>query len=573
MSISSRRLAAGPARPGSEPRASRVSPAGAAALSFLFPGLGQLAAGRRDRGLIVAIPALSLLASVGLVLLFARHSIITGFASQAGLQSLLLLDVVTFAYRVWAILDAYLVAGGSVATLVRPRGTAAAASLATIVVLIGSSMWIHGYVAASDASIQQSLSSIFNSNGPSWLAANANATVPPDYTMAPIAADQAVASPPPAGSSAGSSAGAGTPAGPSGSPAPVVYALGDLPASSNTSGSCGSDGYLNVLLIGADQGPGGGRMSGLRPDSMIALQVKLATGQAAMYGIPRNMINIPLPAESAKFYACHCFGPAPGSNQAPANYLVDYLWQEAAITHPQFYSQYGTGNTWSAAYIRGVDALEGAVGALLGVHMDGAVVINLPGFVTLINTIAPQGVAVNVPYEVKEYPKGTRDYTGALIPGYEPANGGNDIWGIDIKPGTQVMNGDTLLEFARIRHVIGHDSDYYRMQRQQIALKAVRAQLDPCSLVPRIPSVMSALAGALWTDLPIDALPQFAALAEHVGVGSIASYGLDPSTTGAVDDILTVASVDKIQSIVAGGLASVPGGIGGSGGGGGGLSC
>ena len=56
-------------------------------------------------------------------------------------------------------------------------------------------------------------------------------------------------------------------------------------------------------------------------------------------------------------------------------------------------------------------------------------------------------------------------------------------------------------------------------------------------------------------------------------MGSIASYGLDPSTTGATDDILTVASVDKIQSIVAGGLASVPSGIGGSGGGGGGLSC
>jgi hypothetical protein len=134
----------------------------------------------------------------------------------------------------------------------------------------------------------------------------------------------------------------------------------------------------------------------------------------------------------------------------------------------------------------------------------------LPARVIAAATDALAGPAPRSDQRTDVRPTSTTDYTGALIPGYGPASGGNDSWGIDIKPATQVMNGDTLTEYARIRHVIGH---------------------------------------------------------------GFASYGLDPSTTGASDDILTVASVDKIQSIVAAGLASVPTGIDGSGGGGGGLSC
>jgi hypothetical protein len=56
------------------------------------------------------------------------------------------------------------------------------------------------------------------------------------------------------------------------------------------------------------------------------------------------------------------------------------------------------------------------------------------------------------------------------------------------------------------------------------------------------------------------------------GLRNTANYSLDPATTGAPYDVLDQTSLNKIHSIVAHGLDSVPAGIS-SGGGGGGLSC
>jgi LCP family protein required for cell wall assembly len=340
---------------------------------------------------------------------------------------------------------------------------------------------------------------------------------------------------------------------------PVVYPLDKLPSFTGTATDWAADGQLNVLLIGIDAGTGGQRNLGLRPDSMILLHVDMATGRAAMYGIPRDLINVPLPPETAKYYACHCFGPGPG--QLKADFIIDNLWDEAANRHPAWYSQYGTGNSTTAKYLRGLGALKGAVSELVNLQVDGVVVINLPGFVKLINALTPSGLKIDVPYEVKQ---DTR-FAYSL-------SGGQRVFNIDIKAGQQVMNGEVALEYARLRHVIGYDSDYFRMKRQQLVLRAVRDQVNPCALLPQIQSTLTALSGAIWTDLPRSDTATVAALASKIGTGNTANYSLDPTTTGASHDVLDQTSLANIQNIVAHGLDSVPPGIGG-GGGGGGLSC
>jgi LCP family protein required for cell wall assembly len=342
--------------------------------------------------------------------------------------------------------------------------------------------------------------------------------------------------------------------------APVVYQLGNLPSFTGSAKDWAVDGQLNVLLIGIDAGSGEDRNLGLRPDSMILLHVDLATRRAAMYGIPRDLINVPLPPESAKYYACHCYGPGPG--QLKADFIIDNLWNEAANVHPDWYSQYGTGNDNTGKFLRGLGALKGAVSELVNLQVDGAVVINLPGFVKLIDALAPNGLNINVPNEVKQNPNF----------GYEKADGSGDIYNIDIKAGPQVMNGVVALEYARLRHVIGYDSDYYRMQRQQLVLRAVRDQIKPCALLPQLPAILNALGGSVWTDLPESDAPTIAALAAKVGTSNTASFSLDPATTGAPYDVLDQTSLNKIHDIVAHGLDSVPAGIGG-GTGGTGLSC
>jgi anionic cell wall polymer biosynthesis LytR-Cps2A-Psr (LCP) family protein len=165
-------------------------------------------------------------------------------------------------------------------------------------------------------------------------------------------------------------------------------------------------------------------------------------------------------------------------------------------------------------------------------------------------------------------------FSVAFMPnfGYEKADGSGDIYNIDIKAGPQVMNGVVALEYARLRHVIGYDSDYYRMKRQQLVLRAVRDEIDPCALLPQVPAILNALGGSIWTNLPESDAPTIAALAAKVGTSNTADFSLDPTTTGAASDMLDQASLNKIHSIVAGGLNSVPAGISG-GNSGGGLSC
>ena len=525
------------------------SPTAAVILS-LIPGLGHVYVRRPARGLIVAIPWIAVISAAFLVVVFDRHALLSAATgSTALLTSLTLILIILLVCHALVVVDAFRLAGGTLRGITKLSGGARLAGPVMVAVLLATTVF-YGRAASLTYDGAQALSNIF---GVAPVFISDNGTPPPNYSPPD---DNAIDTPPPAASD---SATPSTSATPFPTHAPVVYQLGDLPSFTGSATNWAADGQLNVLLIGIDAGAGGGRYYGLRPDSMILLQVDIATGRAAMYGIPRNLTNVPLPPESALHYACHCYGPGPGQNAS--NFLIDYLWQEAAQTHPAWYSQYGTGSSTTAQFLRGLGALEGAVSELAGLQVDGAVVINLPGFVQLIDALAPDGLNINVPYEVKQI----RGMAYSL-------SDGRRVFNIDIKAGQQVMNGEVALEYARLRHVIGYDSDYYRMKRQQLVLRAVRDQINPCGLLPQLPSILNALGGSVWTDLPQSDTPTFAALAAKVGSTNTADYSLDPATTGAQYDLLDQTSLNKIHDIVAHGLDSVPAGISG-GSGGGGLSC
>ena len=91
------------------------SPSAAAFLSFLLPGLGQFAAGRTRRGLIVAVPAIAMLVVVVGVLALARRQLLNVAISESTLSALVLINVVAMLYRLWAIIDAYRIAAAAAA--------------------------------------------------------------------------------------------------------------------------------------------------------------------------------------------------------------------------------------------------------------------------------------------------------------------------------------------------------------------------------------------------------------------------------------------------------------------------
>ena len=523
------------------------SPAVAAILSLL-PGLGHAYVGRPARGLIVAIPWIAIIASALLIVVFDRHSLLFAASSTTWLTSLTFAIIILLVCHAFVVVDAFRLAGGSLRGIRTSTRATRIAGLAMVSIVVATTIF-YGAAASVTYGGAEALSNIFG-DAPVFM--TDNGTPPPGYSP-PTIDDNATDTPGP--SATGTN---GASASPTASAVPVVYPIGSF--FQGTAKDWAADGQLNVLLIGIDAGPGGSRYYGLRPDSMILLQVEMATGRAAMYGIPRNLINVPLPPPAAEHYACHCYGPGPGQNNT--DFLIDYLWNEAANVHPAWYSQYGTGNSTTAKFLRGLGALQGAVSELANVQVDGTVVINLPGFVQLIDALAPHGLTINVPYEVKQDKRYV--YT---------TSDNKRLFNIDIKAGQQVMNGEIALEYARMRHVIGYDSDYYRMKRQQLVLRAVRDQINPCALLPQLGNILAALGQTIWTNLPQDDAPTIAALAAKVGTSNTANYSLDPTTTGAAYDVLDQTSLNKIHNIVAHGLDSVPAGISGGSGGGGGLSC
>src|SRR5438477_11436557 len=115
------------------------------------------------------------------------------------------------------------------------------------------------------------------------------------------------------------------------------------------------------------------------------------------------------------------------------------------------------------------------------------------GFMNLIDAMG--GVDVNVPQELND-------------PTY-PCLVGFDYCPIDIKPGTQHMNGATALEFVRERHAFAQQ-DLARVRDQQAFLVALRRQTLQARTLLRAPALLRLVRRELITDLPFNALPSLA---------------------------------------------------------------
>jgi anionic cell wall polymer biosynthesis LytR-Cps2A-Psr (LCP) family protein len=578
-------------------RALLRKPMAAAILSAVFPGMGQAAAGNPIRGAIVAIPGLTVLGAFLAILIVQGHSILDSAFNQQWLTSLLLLDLVALAYHLWAVVDAYLLAGRSVEKPRRsgpsPRKWGATLGIA---VIVSGTVVVHAGVASVDMDWQNSLTCLQSVTGPCF----AGATLAPGQTIA-MATDQpgignvdASASPDGSAASAGGS-GSAPAAGISYNPN-ATFDPSSLPKidSPIEAQNWAADGQLNVLLVGTDAGLGGSRNSGLRPDTMIVLHVDIKSGKAAMIGIPRNTQCVPLPQGIAQHYAT-------ASGGCPANTypnMLNWLANDAGWNKPANFPFYqGPG----LEYTRAMTATAQAVGTLTGLTIDGFVVINLDGLVTLIDDLG--GIDITVPTTVYDKPcgpKGTPQaawyvcaYTHA---GYELPNDDGSVvahmkadaadsggkqsisWqskdganiAFVIQAGPQHMDGDWALAYARTREF---STDYSRMLRQQLVIKAMRTTLDPCKVLPRIPSLINHLGSAFWTNMPLTDASQWAGMAKYIVGASVKSITLDPGTLGVNTTYINTTTWAKAKDIVAHSLDSVPVATGSGGSGGGGFSC
>jgi len=98
-----------------------------------------------------------------------------------------------------------------------------------------------------------------------------------------------------------------------------------------------------------------------------------------------------------------------------------------------------------------------------------------------------------------------------------------------IPSGLQHMNGTQALRYARSRHT---SDDFDRGARQQRLLMAMREQVDPIAIIPRIPDLIDALKKTVKTDIPEEELPKLLGLASTVDTRNIRSYVFAPPLYG-----------------------------------------
>jgi anionic cell wall polymer biosynthesis LytR-Cps2A-Psr (LCP) family protein len=466
-----------------------------------------------------------------------------------------------------------------------PHWWVRAAVLGVGVILAGT-VAIHGAVAETDASWQHALNCLTAAT-PCWVT-DAKGTPRPTSTDL---ANQDLPNP-----IYTSSAG---PSGPVASQSPLSsFDLGSLPSFTTTAGTWNwnPNGQLNLLLagIGVQDDP-----SQLGPDTIMVLHVDRTTGRAALISVGRNNVCVPLPQGIAQHFATSVNGCPPYTWPQTINAFPNAVLGNCA-NFPLYADTCGQPSDPNR-YLRAYRAFEQVIGGLLGVTIDGSIWINPNGLSKLIDDLG--GIDINVPTTVFDEPCGPAGtwqnkwhyclyaHNGYSVPtgvaGVQKMNAdaqnsgglqsiswsqGQDI-AMVIKAGQQHMDGDWALAYARTREFSGN-GDFDRASRQQLVLKALRTNLDPCKFASagNVLPLLSTLADipfAFNSDMPITNpadLQEWASLAKRILGGNVQSLVLDPATTGqgnvTVGGILYPAvdgaSWATIKSIVAHSLDKVP---------------
>ncbi len=287
-----------------------------------------------------------------------------------------------------------------------------------------------------------------------------------------------------------------------------------------------SDGYYNILLLGADSGEG---RDSMRYDSISVVSVNADTGAVTITGIPRDMVDVP-------------FAPGPMHDLYPNGHTghVDRTcgWSSGINQLRTEVEVCRNGNELYPDAVAngsepGIEATKDAAEGLLGIQIPYYVFVDMDGFAAVIDALG--GVDITV---TERLPKGGG-------PAYEGQSA--EDWAIGwIEPGEQHMDGDTAQWYARSRYTT---SDWDRMLRQRQLQEAILAQFTPANLLTRFQDVAKAGTALLTTDIPQSMLPYFAELALKSREQPVTTIELTPSSVGGIGVIPEKMSADDFAFV------------------------
>ncbi|GAA4082247.1 LCP family protein [Nonomuraea soli] len=242
---------------------------------------------------------------------------------------------------------------------------------------------------------------------------------------------------------------------------------------------------VNFLLVGGD---GAGNRVGVRTDSMTVASINIKTGNTVMFSLPRNLQHVRFPASSplAKHFPNGYMADLPNGG------LLNEVWQYGN-DHPEI----------MGGPHKGPRALMDAIGHTLGLKIDYYALINMYGFVDLVDAIG--GLRIRVDHDVKW--GGTFGTAGT------------------IKAGTRKLSGEQALWYGRSR--VGSD-DFSRMGRQRCVIGAFAKQATPDKILANFTKIANATKKLAETNIPEELVPAVAELALKVKGARITSLQFVP---------------------------------------------
>jgi LCP family protein required for cell wall assembly len=241
------------------------------------------------------------------------------------------------------------------------------------------------------------------------------------------------------------------------------------PGASPTTGP-GATERLNILLLGVDSLPW---RTATLTDTMMVASMDPIGKTVTLVSVPRDLIGVPLGNGDQ-------FGPKLNSLMAFAD------------RNPK---QFPAG---------GIQALEDAIGALLGIKIHYYARTEFYGFVDMVDAVGGVDVSVTDGFDDPTY-----DGFGFGRKGYA------------IEPGPHHLDGLNALAYARARKANG-ESDFTRAARQQQVLVGLRdAVTKDGSLLWELPALLEAIGKTIRSDVPVDRLPELAAIVDQIHDDSI----------------------------------------------------
>lgn len=433
--------------PGTPPSASR--PWLAAFASAIVPGVGQLIAGDRRRGRNLLIINVVILVAIGFFFR-DRVAVLTAWLQPTSLALMMVGNIILLGYRIWAADDAYRSAKGRAPASFRSPTSAVLGGAVGLSMILLTPHIVFGYY---DLVQYDLLTSVFTASS----------------TSTTVVAEEDPTTP--STDATGST---------------VTTQPGDTTTSTTPPGSVIWDGLdrLNILLIGGDYGTG---RTGIRTDTMITVSIDPSTGDAAMFSVPRNWTQAPLP-DGMGVWDCNCYPE-----------LINELWV-AGEQHPEAFPGPGTPSE---------NAVKGVISEFLGIPIHYYAMVNLDGFVDIVDALG--GVEIYIPSTVidEEYPN----------------EDGTTTERIQIDQGWQELDGHLALAYSRTRN---QDSDYFRMNRQRCVIEAIIDKADPVSLLRNFGRLADVVKDTTLTDIPLDALPQLVQLLPDIDLENVVSVRFIP---------------------------------------------